>query len=165
MLGGPGDLGDDVAQTLQLLHVHGRDHGDPGGKQLLDVLPALGITAARGVSVRQIIDQDHFRVAGQHRVDIEFPAGLADDFDALQQLRGLAAAVGLDRGRNHIGTAAGAAVRFTEHRVGLADPGRGSEVDAQFPALAALLHETHQTIIAATEGVSQRRQAGPSQWV
>ena len=54
-----GDLRDDVVEALQVLDVDGRDHGDAGVEQLLDVLPALGVPAARGVGVRQFVDQHH----------------------------------------------------------------------------------------------------------
>ena len=67
-----GDLGDDVVEALQVLDVERRDHGDPGVKQCFDVLPPLGIDAARDVAVRIFVDQRDFRLTPQHRLDIEF---------------------------------------------------------------------------------------------
>ena len=58
-----GDLGDDVVEALQVLDVDRGDHGDAGVEQLLDVLPALGVLAARGVGVGQFVDQHHLRAA------------------------------------------------------------------------------------------------------
>ena len=59
-----GDLGDDVVQAFQVLHVDRRDHGDAGVEQLLDVLPALRVLAAGGVGVGEFVDQHHLRLPG-----------------------------------------------------------------------------------------------------
>ena len=66
-----GDLGDDVVEALQVLDVDRGDHGDAGVEKLLDVLPAFGVLAARGVGVGELVDQHHLRVAAQHRLDVE----------------------------------------------------------------------------------------------
>ena len=58
-----GDLGDDVVEAFQVLDVDRRDHGDAGVEQLLDVLPAFGVLAARGVGVGELVDQHHLRLA------------------------------------------------------------------------------------------------------
>ncbi len=58
-----GDLGDDVVEALQVLDVDRGDDGDAGVEQLLDVLPALGVLAARGVGVGEFVDQHDLRVA------------------------------------------------------------------------------------------------------
>ena len=57
-----GDLGDDVVEAFQVLDVDRRDHGDAGVEQLLDVLPALGVLAARGVGVGELVDQHDLRL-------------------------------------------------------------------------------------------------------
>ncbi len=57
-----GDLSDDVVEAFQVLDVDRRDDGDAGVEQLLDVLPALGILAARGVGVGELVDQHHLRL-------------------------------------------------------------------------------------------------------
>ena len=66
-----GDLRDDVVEALQVLDVDRGDHGDARVEQLLDVLPALRVPAARGVGVRELVDEHHLRVARQHGVDVE----------------------------------------------------------------------------------------------
>ena len=56
-----GDLGDDVVEAFQVLDVDRGDDGDAGVEQLLDVLPALGVLAARGVGVGELVDQHDLR--------------------------------------------------------------------------------------------------------
>ena len=56
-----------------------------------------------------------------------------------EQLGGLLAAVRLHHRRDHVGAALQPAVRLAEHGVGLADAGRGAEIDAQLPALALVV--------------------------
>ena len=68
------DLGDvlhHVVETLQVLHVHGGVHVDPGGKQLLHILKALFIAHARGIRVRQFVDQDELGVPLDRLVQVE----------------------------------------------------------------------------------------------
>ena len=133
-----GDLGDDVVEAFQVLDVDGGDHRDPGVEQLLDVLPPLLVFAARRVGVGEFVDQDHLRVARQHGRHVEFGEAAApvvdvagrDDLDALNQLGGFLAAMGLDHGGHQVGAALQAPVRLAEHRVRLADTRRGTEVDA-----------------------------------
>ncbi len=62
-----GDLRDDVVEALQVLDVDGRDHGDAGVEQFLDVLPAFRVLAARGVGVGQLVDQHHLRAGAPAR--------------------------------------------------------------------------------------------------
>ena len=150
------DPGDDVVQAFQVLHVDRRDHRDAGVEQFLDVLPALRVLAARGVGVGELVDQHHLRLPVEHRLDVEFTEALAPvldvarrhDLDAVQQIGGLLAAVGLhDRG-HHVRTALAPAVRLTEHRVRLADAGCRTQVDAQFAAPPLVVGPiAHLTII------------------
>ena len=139
-----GDLGDDVVEALQVLDVDGGDDGDAGVEQLLDVLPALGVLAARGVGVGEFVDQHHLGAGGpaprRTSSSGKLPAAVVDvarrdDLDAVEQLGGLLAAVGLDDRGDHVGAALEPAVRLAEHREGLADAGRRAQVDAQLPAL------------------------------
>ena len=66
-----GDLGDDVVEALHVLDVDGGVHVDAGGEQLIDVLPALGMTRARGVGVGELVDQDQRRPASEGAVEVE----------------------------------------------------------------------------------------------
>ena len=61
------------------------------------------------------------------------PAAAGHHLQALEQLRGLRAAVGLDEADDDVGAALVPAVALAEHRVGLAHAGRGAEVDPQPP--------------------------------
>ena len=134
-----GDLGDDVVEALQVLDVDRRDDGDARVEDLLDVLPALRISAARCVRVGELVDENDVRFAFDHGVDIEFVEACSavvdvaggDDLDALDQLGRLLAAVGFHDGGDDVGAALQPPVRLAEHRVRLADAGRRAEVDAQ----------------------------------
>ena len=92
--------------------------------------------------MRELVHQRDVRMAGEHRVHVHLfeggPAvlqpGTRDDFQALEQGGGMRAAVRLGERHHHVGAALGAAVPLAEHGVGLADAGRGSEVDPQVPA-------------------------------
>ena len=89
-----------------MLDVERGEHVDAGVEQLLDVLPALLVAAARGVGVRELVDQDHRRAPGQHGVDVQLRHPVprysitgADDLEVAELLGGAGAAVGLDHGR------------------------------------------------------------------
>ena len=89
-----------------MLDVDGGDHRDPGVEQFLDILPAFVVLAARCIGVGEFVDQDHLRVPCQHGRHVEFGEAAAaifdvagrDDLDALKQLSGFPAAMGLDHG-------------------------------------------------------------------
>ena len=66
-----GDLRDEIVQALDVLDVQRRVDRDAGVQQLEDVLPPLGVARARGIGVRQLIDQDHGGAAGQRRIEVE----------------------------------------------------------------------------------------------
>ena len=109
----------------------------PGGEQLLDVLPALLVPRAGDVGVGELVDQRHRGMAGQHGVDVHLGEdGSAvgelmarDDLQAVEQLGGVPAAVGLHEPDDDVGAALEPAAALVEHRVGLADPGCRTEVD------------------------------------
>ena len=99
-----GDLGDDVVEALDVLDVDGGVDVDAGGEQLLDVEVALGVAAAGGVGVGELVDEDELRAAGEDGVEVhllEHPAlvvdpAARDHLEAADQRLGLGAAVGLD---------------------------------------------------------------------
>ena len=150
-----GDLGDDVVEALQVLDVDRRDHGDARVEDLVDVLPPLRVSAARGVGVGQLVDEHDLRAALEDGVDVEFgEPGAAvvdvarrDDFDAVEQLCGLLAAVRFDHRCDDVGAAFQPTVSLAEHRVRLPDAGSCAEVDAQLSAFGALRRRTHMLII------------------
>ena len=99
-----GDLADDVVEALEVLHVHRRVDVDAGVEQLLDVLPALRVARAGRVGVRELVDDDQAGLARERGVEVELleldaavgKAAARQDLQAVEQGRGLLAAVGLD---------------------------------------------------------------------
>ena len=160
-----GDLLDHVVEGFQVLDVDGGDHVDPGVEHLLDVLPALLVARAGNVGVRQLVHQRDFRVAGEHRVQVHLferraavlQLGPGDDFQAVEQRDGLRAPVRLGEPHHDVGAALGAAVPLAEHGVGLAHPGRGSQVNPQMTRGPGRAPER-----AATVGPAGRRLSRPS---
>ena len=149
-----GDLGDDVVEALQVLDIERRDHRDARVEQRFDVLPTLFVGAARNVAVRVLVDERHFRLAAQHRLDVEFgerASAVGDvvrrnDFDALDELGDLLAAVRFHDRRDDVGAALQSAMRLAEHGAGLADTRRSAEVDAQL-APPLLVHPVSQRVV------------------
>ena len=138
-----GDLGDDVVEALQVLHVDRRDDRDARVEQFLDVLPAFGVLAAGRVGVREFVDKHDLRLTPQHSFDVELRelfSAVRDvlgrhHFDARDQIGGFLATMRLYYRGDHIGAALHPAVRFAEHREGLADARRRTQVDAQLASL------------------------------
>ena len=124
-----GDLCDDVVEAFEVLDVERRDHRDTGVEQCFDVLPTLLVDAARDVAVRILIDQRDFGFATQHCLDVEFGKrsfAVGDvlrwnDFDALDELADLFAAMCLDDRGDDVGSAFLPAMCLAEHGAGLAD--------------------------------------------
>jgi hypothetical protein len=94
--------------------------------------------------VRQLVHQDQGRLQRQRGVEVELGQLLAAvGHAARRQLRqagqhggGLGAAVGLDHADQHRLPSACSARGGGQHGVGLADAGRGAEVDAQLARAA-----------------------------
>ena len=138
-----GDAADHVVEAFDVLHIDRGQDVDARGQQFLDVLPTLRVTRAGGIAVRQFIDDQHGRVAGQRGVEVEFAgrrlgrvraAFGAASWQQLQPLKlrcGLAATVRLDQTDHHVGALRTQLLRGFQHRVGLADAGRCAEEDLQ----------------------------------
>ncbi len=73
----PGDLQHHVAERLDVLGVHRRDHVDARGEQVLDILPALRMPRAGRIGVGELVDEGDLGLAGQHRVDVHLLEGHA----------------------------------------------------------------------------------------
>ena len=162
-----GDLLHHVVQRLQVLDVQRGDDVDPGGQQLLHVLPALGVLRPRHVGVRELVDQRDLRVAGQHRGQVhllEHRAAVADrgprdDLQPGQQRRGVHPPVRLGERHHQVGASFLAPVALVEHGVRLAGPGRRGKVDPQpapaVPARAAVVvAELHRIPVRARIAIS-----------
>ena len=134
-----GNARDNVGEALEMLDVERGPDIDAGVEQLLDVLPALGMPAVGSVGVSELVDDDQLGLARQRRVEIEFldrAATVLDraprqDFKPMNERARLGAAVGLDQADDDIDPLVLEAARVLQHRVGLADAGRGAEEHLQ----------------------------------
>jgi len=114
---------------------------DAGGQQFVDILPALGMAAAGHIGVGIFVDQQQARPARQRGVKVKFLHDLVviDDrltrqnFEAIDQLLGLATAVGFDQACHDIAPSRFLGAGGGEHGVGFADTGRGPEKNLQVP--------------------------------
>ena len=78
-----GDLRDNVIEAFDVLDIDCRIDVDAVAHQLFDVEVAFRMTAAFGVGMCQLIDQDDLRMPGDDGIEIHFLEGLAPIFDAL----------------------------------------------------------------------------------
>ena len=120
------DGGHHVVEALQMLDVHRGVHIDPRPQQLLDVLIPLGVAAAGGVGVGQLIHQQQLGVAGQGTVQVKLLQGDAlvrhgfggQDLQPLQQRHGLRPGVGLNIAGHHVNPRLLGTVGGLQHRIG-----------------------------------------------
>ena len=145
-----------------MLDIECRPDVDAGSEQLVDVLPALRMAAARHVGVGVFVDQQQARPPRERRVEIELLHHLIavderlarQDFEAVDQLLGLAPAVRLDQAGDDVAAPGLLAARGRQHGVCLADAGRRAEKNLQ-AAAPFLVGEGQQRI-----GRSSLRLAG-----
>ncbi len=112
-----GDLLDDVVQRLEVLDVEGADDRDARVEQLLDVLPALLVSRARRVRVRELVDERDLWAPGENGIDVHLlerrPAVLDSfarhDLEVADLLGGFRPAVRLDVADDDVLAVAGAA--------------------------------------------------------
>ena len=113
----------------------------PGREDLLHVLPALLVPAARRVRVGQLVDDDGVRPAPQDGVEVHLRENdplvadllARDDLQVADPGFGLRPSVRLDVPDDDVGPVAPQAVGVVEHLVGLPDAGRHPEVDLELP--------------------------------
>src|SRR3546814_7306455 len=87
-----------------MLDVERGQHVDAGVEQLLDILPTLGMTAARRIGVRQLVHQYERGAAAEDGIDVHLGQRAAEifeltpwnDFEWLDQYFGLGPSVGFD---------------------------------------------------------------------
>ena len=132
-----GQLGDLVVERLQVLHVHGREHVDPRREHVGDVLVALGVLGARGVRVRELVDQRQLRRAQQQagKVHLRERHVLVGEPPA-RELRqpggdrlGLRPPVRLEVADHDVAPRLELRVAFLQHPVRLADAGGHAQED------------------------------------
>ena len=129
-----------------MLHVDGGVHVDPRAQQLLDVLIALGVPAARGVGVCELIHQYKTGPAGDGGIDVElgerdavvFDFARRDLFEAIDELGGFGSIVRFDITGYDIDAAAPGGLGGLQHGVGLAYAGGIAEKDLEMAALRAV---------------------------
>jgi hypothetical protein len=136
---------------------------DPCHEQVMDVLPALGMTRAGNVGVSQFVHQDQRRAPRQCSVEIELlqhTAAIGDltqgqPFETGDQRLCFLAAVGLDDADDDIAAKFLLPSRGTEHGVGLADAGRGAEENLQLAAgsFGFLFLNTRQELIGVRTSI------------
>jgi hypothetical protein len=148
----PGNFRDDVVQALDVLHVHRRKHVDAGVQELVDVLPALGVTRPLHVGVGQLVDQQQLRAPLQRSVQVELldldaavqhPAAW-QELEAEQLCARLVAPMRFHDADDDVPLLLlHFCARELEHRVGLAHARRGAEEDRELAAPFALLRRHH----------------------
>ena len=118
-----------------MLNVNGGKHIDAGFQQLFDVLPAFRMTRSGRVAVRQLIDQDQRRAAGQGAVKVKLlhvapavgKAAQGQGTQPLKHRRRLFSPVGFRHANQDIQPLGAQPLRFRQHRPGFTDPGAGAE--------------------------------------
>ena len=123
----------------------------PGVEQVEHVLVPLLVPAAGCVGVRELVDDAHLRLASEDGVDIHlfehdaavFDLALRDDLEIANLGLGVGATVGLDEPDDDVDAFAAEGVGILEHRIRLADAGRGADVNAQPGTLGGLNPRKH----------------------
>ena len=142
------DLRDHVVEAFDVLDVDRGVDVDAAAQQLLDIEIAFRMAAAFDVGMRELVDQNDLRPAGDDGVEIHLlePLSLVldaparNDLQAFEQRLGLLAAVGLDDTDDDVIAVLLAGAGLLQHLVGLADAGRGADEDSELadaPVLAA----------------------------
>ena len=138
---------DDVIQALEMLDVERSKDVDACCEQLFDVLPALRVSRARCVRMRELIDEQQCRVSRKSCIEVEFldrrPADVEHQrrqlLQSFEQGGGFDTAMRFEHAHDHIGARATHRLRRKQHRVGLADTRRRAEEDLQFAPCRAVL--------------------------
>ena len=133
------DLGHEVVEALEVLHVDGRVDVDACVEELQHVLPALGVARALGVGVGQLVDENVRGTSGEGGVEVELLEGGAavggearwEDFETVEERFGLRPAVGLDIAHDHVHACRLELARGFEHGEGLADARRRAEEELE----------------------------------
>ena len=135
---------DHVVQRLEVMDVDRRDHVDPGGEELLDVLPTMRVARPGGVRMSELVDHRDLRAASQDGVDVHLlgrcAIGIAParrDLQTAGLRRHLLPAMRVDGGEHHVRPASTPAAGLVEHRERLAHARRVPDVDPQPSALHA----------------------------
>ena len=170
--GDAGDARNDVGEALEMLDVERRPDADARVEQLLDVLPALRMSAVRSVGVGELVDDDQLGLARERRVQIEFLERAAvvfdpaprQDFEPFDERARLGAAMSLDEPDDDIDAFVLQAPRVLQHGVGLADAGRGAEKNLQ-PARSLPAERRQKRVRIRASGVGSVGWGHRRSWV
>ena len=140
-----GQLGDAVVERLEVLDVDRREDVDAGAQHVVDVLVALAMLDARGVGVRELVDERQLGAALEERGQIHLgqlvvavgDAAARDELERLGLRGGLRAVVRLEVADDDVAAGVGLGLPLLQHAVRLADPGGHAEEDL---VVTAALH-------------------------
>ena len=131
------ELRDLVVERLEVLHVDGGVHVDPGGEHVVDVLVALAVLDARRVRVRELVDQAQLGLAREQPREVELlerdvavrHAPAAESRQALGLRLGLLARVRLEVADHDVAPRLILRSQLLQRAIRLADAGRHAEED------------------------------------
>jgi hypothetical protein len=144
-----GALPDLIVQTLEVLHVHRREHVNAGIEQHMDVFPAFLARRAGNVGVRKLVHDGDARMPLQNRVRIHFLEGVAAIFDQppwndlqpVDERHRFFAPVWLEVADDHVKPAALQIMGLREHLKCLAHSRGVAEEDFQSTARGGIDHD------------------------
>ena len=164
------DLRHHVVEAFDVLDVDRGVDVDAAAQQLLDIEITFRMAAAFDVGMRELVDQNDLRPAGDDGVEIHLlePLSLVlhaparNDLQALEQRLGLLAAVGLDDTDDNVIAVLLAGAGLLQHLVGLADAGRGADEDSGACQRARLRGAPLRAGLPARADVRNRAAGPPS---
>ena len=130
-----------VVEPFEVLDVQRRDDVDAGTQHLEHVVVPFRVRVARGVRVRELVDERDLRFALEKRVEIEFARRnpVAYGFTPRHHAQshsfffGVGTLVRFDKGADDVGTLVLHLMRAIEHRIRFAATGRRTDVDREPP--------------------------------
>jgi hypothetical protein len=139
-----GDLRDHVVEALDVLDVDRGIDVDAAVQQFLDVEVALGMAAAGRVGVGKLVDQHDLRRPRDDGIEVHlleplplvFDGTARDDVQPFQQRFRLPPAMGLDDTDDDVVAVPLAGAGLLQHRVSLADAGRGADENLELSGTA-----------------------------
>ena len=146
--GSAGDLANGIGPTLDMLNIKSGIDVDPRIQELHHVLIALRVARARGVRVRELVDEDELGLSRENRLQVHlgdldvlvFDLLPGNDREPREKGLRFGAAVGLDDPDNQVDPVPNLLLGRAEHGKRLADARAHSEEHLQLaPARAFLL--------------------------
>ncbi len=137
-----GDLLNYVVQAFEMLNVQCGPDIDTGGEQLVDILPALRVAAARNIGVGVFVDQEQTGTPRQRGIEVELLHELIairdrlarKGFKAFHQQFGFPPSVSLHQAGDHVAALGFRDSGRSQHGVGLAHARSCTQKNLQMPA-------------------------------